>query len=61
MPMLEARNPEDICICTLLDKPDRREVDIDVKYNGFNIPDEFVVGYGLDSVSYTHLTLPTIA
>ena len=48
MPMLEARNPEDICICTLLDKPDRREVDIDVKYNGFNIPDEFVVGYGLD-------------
>ena len=31
-----------------LDKPDRREVDIDVKYNGFNIPDEFVVGYGLD-------------
>ena len=48
MPMLKERNPEDICICTLLDKPDRREVDIDVKYNGFNIPDEFVVGYGLD-------------
>lgn len=48
MPMLEERNPADICICTLLDKPDRREVDIDVKYNGFNIPDEFVVGYGLD-------------
>ena len=38
MPMLEERNPADICICTLLDKPDRREVDIDVKYNGFNIP-----------------------
>lgn len=48
LPMLEARNPKDICICTLLDKPERREVDIEVKYNGFNIPDEFVVGYGLD-------------
>ena len=42
------RNPKSIKLCTLLDKPDRREVDIDVKYNGFNIPDEFVVGYGLD-------------
>ncbi|MDO5382559.1 MAG: hypoxanthine phosphoribosyltransferase [Eubacteriales bacterium] len=48
IPMLKERNPEDICICTLLDKPERREVDIDVKYNGFCIPDEFVVGYGLD-------------
>lgn len=48
MPMLEARKPEDIAVCTLLDKPDRREVDVNVKYNGFEIPDEFVVGYGLD-------------
>ena len=48
MPMLEARKPADIAVCTLLDKPDRREVDVNVKYNGFEIPDEFVVGYGLD-------------
>ncbi len=48
MPMLEARKPADIAVCTLLDKPDRREADVNVKYNGFEIPDEFVVGYGLD-------------
>lgn len=48
MPMLEARKPADIAVCTLLDKPDRREAYVNVKYNGFEIPDEFVVGYGLD-------------
>ena len=46
--MLEARNPRSIKICTLLDKPDRRQVDISPDYSGFVIPDEFVVGYGLD-------------
>ena len=35
-------------ICTLLDKPSRRVVEVDVKYTGFQIPDAFVVGYGLD-------------
>ena len=35
-------------LCTMLDKPDRREVDVNVDYTGFTIPDEFVVGYGLD-------------
>lgn len=35
-------------LCTMLDKPDRREVDVNVDYTGFSIPDEFVVGYGLD-------------
>lgn len=46
--LLNARHPADIQICTLLDKPDRREVDIAIRYCGFSIPDEFVVGYGLD-------------
>lgn len=46
--ILLKRNPKSIEICTLLDKPDRRVKPVDVKYVGFNIPDEFVVGYGLD-------------
>lgn len=48
MNLLKARNPKSIKLCTLLDKPDRRVVDINVDYTGFVIPDEFVVGYGLD-------------
>ena len=48
LPLLEERNPSSLVVCTLLDKPERREVEVNVKYNGFNIPDEFVVGYGLD-------------
>lgn len=46
--MLYTRNPNSIRICTLLDKPDRRVADVHVDYVGFEIPDEFVVGYGLD-------------
>ena len=46
--MLRSRGPLDVRLCTLLDKPDRRVVDVDVDYTGFQIPDEFVVGYGLD-------------
>ena len=46
--MLNDRGPADIRLCTLLDKPDRRVVDVKVDYTGFQIPDEFVVGYGLD-------------
>ena len=46
--MLESRGPADVKLCTLLDKPDRRVVDVKVDYTGFEIPDEFVVGYGLD-------------
>jgi hypoxanthine phosphoribosyltransferase len=45
---LEARKPASVKICTLLDKPERRKVEINVDYSGFAIPDEFVVGYGLD-------------
>lgn len=46
--LLGSRAPESLEICTLLDKPDRRETEVEVKYVGFEIPDEFVVGYGLD-------------
>ena len=48
MEMLWARGPKSLRLCTLLDKPERRVVDVDVDYTGFQIPDEFVVGYGLD-------------
>lgn len=45
---LKTRNPKSLKLCTLLDKPERRVVDVAVDYVGFEIPDEFVVGYGLD-------------
>ncbi len=48
MEMLGNRNPSSIKIATLLDKPSRRQVDIKPDYVGFTVPDEFVVGYGLD-------------
>lgn len=43
-----SRNPNSLKICTLLDKPERRKVDLKVDYKGFDIPDEFIVGYGID-------------
>lgn len=46
--ILKKRNPASLKLCTLLDKPERRLVDVHVDYVGFNIPDKFVVGYGLD-------------
>lgn len=46
--LLAARNPASLKIATLLDKPDRREVDVEVDYTGFVVPDKFIVGYGLD-------------
>ena len=48
MDVLQKRQPKSMKLCTLLDKPDRRIVDVKVDYVGFEIPDEFVVGYGLD-------------
>lgn len=46
--LLKSKGPNSLKICTLLDKPDRRVTDVEVEYVGFEIPDEFVVGYGLD-------------
>ena len=46
--ILKKRNPKSVHLCTLLDKPERRVKEVTVDYVGFNIPDEFVVGYGLD-------------
>lgn len=54
--ILSLREPNSIKICTLLDKPTRREVDVDVEWIGFEIPDEFVVGVGIDyAQKYRHL------
>ncbi len=48
MDILSKRDPKTLRLCTLLDKPERRVVEVPVDYTCFNIPDEFVVGYGLD-------------
>ena len=48
MRTLEARQPASLEICALLTKPSRREIDVPVRYTGFEIPNEFVIGYGLD-------------
>ena len=48
MKLMKDRGAEDVKLCALLDKPDRRVVDVRADYTGFPIPDEFVVGYGLD-------------
>ncbi|WP_426767494.1 hypoxanthine phosphoribosyltransferase [Erwinia aphidicola] len=54
--LFNLRGPKSVAICTLLDKPSRREVDVPVEYVGFAIPDEFVVGYGIDYAQrYRHL------
>jgi hypoxanthine phosphoribosyltransferase len=46
--LLKSRNPARLEVCALLDKPSRREVDVQATWIGFEIPDEFVVGYGID-------------
>ena len=46
--LLQERHPKSLALCTLLDKPERRTHEVEVDYTGFQIPDEFVVGYGLD-------------
>lgn len=59
MQLLHARNPKSVRLCTLLDKPDRRVIEVPVDYTGFSIPDLFVVGYGLDYAQH-YRNLPYI-
>ena len=58
--ILIGRNPSSIKICTLLDKPEQRVVEVEVDYVGFTIPDSFVIGYGLDYHQF-YRNLPYIA
>lgn len=46
--ILKTRMPKSLSICTLLNKPSRREVEVQIDWTGFDIPDEFVIGYGID-------------
>ena len=48
MPVLEKRKPSSLKLCALLSKPDRREAEVKIDYLGFEVPDKFIVGYGLD-------------
>lgn len=57
--MLETRKPASIKLCTLLDKPARRKENVDVDYVGFEMPDEFLIGYGIDYAEY-YRNLPYI-
>lgn len=58
--MLMLREPKSLALCTLLDKPQRREIDVPVDFIGFTIPDEFIVGYGIDYAEQ-YRNLPYIA
>ncbi|MFT4979791.1 MAG: hypoxanthine phosphoribosyltransferase [Myxococcota bacterium] len=58
--MLRTRGPRTLTVATLLDKPSRREVDLSADHTGFSIPDEFVVGYGLD-LGELYRNLPYVA
>ena len=60
MRMLESSEPASLEICALLTKPERREIDVDVRYTGFEIPNRFVIGYGLDFAE-RYRNLPYVA
>ncbi|MEJ2597618.1 MAG: hypoxanthine phosphoribosyltransferase [Anaerolineales bacterium] len=57
---LETRHPKSLRVCALLDKPERREVEVPIHYRGFTIPNKFVFGYGLDLDEY-YRNLPFVA
>ena len=46
--IMQTRGPSSLSVCTLLNKPSRREIEVDIRWTGFDIPDEFVIGYGID-------------
>jgi hypoxanthine phosphoribosyltransferase len=48
MEYLKSRNASSVKVCSLLDKPERRKAEVEIQFKGFQIPDEFVIGYGLD-------------
>ncbi|HOO26614.1 MAG TPA: hypoxanthine phosphoribosyltransferase [Clostridiales bacterium] len=58
--LLKSRNPASLKICTLFDKPERRQVNLNADYKGFEVPDEFIVGYGLDFDEF-YRNLPYVA
>lgn len=60
VPLLQSRNPASVKVCALLSKPSRRQVEFEADYTGFEIPDEFIVGYGLD-YGESYRQLPYIA
>jgi hypoxanthine phosphoribosyltransferase len=60
MRTLDARNPASLEVCALLTKPERRKVDLPIRYTGFEIPNEFAIGYGLDH-SERYRNLPYVA
>ena len=60
IPSLKERNPASVKVCALLSKPSRRQVEFEADYTGFEIPDEFIVGYGLDCAE-SYRQLPYIA
>ena len=57
---LKARNPKSLEVCALLTKPERRKVDLPIRYTGFEIPNEFAIGYGLDHAE-RYRNLPYVA
>jgi hypoxanthine phosphoribosyltransferase len=57
---LKAREPASVEVCALLEKPERRKVDLPIRYSGFEIPNKFVIGYGLDHAE-RYRNLPYVA
>ena len=57
---LQTRQPRSLKVCTMLDKPERRETDVPIHYRGFSIPNKFVFGFGLDLDEY-YRNLPFVA
>ena len=57
--IMQTRKPKSLSVCTLLNKPSRREIEVTVRWTGFDIPDEFVIGYGID-YAQQGLNLPHI-